>query len=576
MTAAFRFGKFMLCPASRQLLVGSRPMPVGARAFDLLCALVERGDRVVTKRELLDLVWPDVVVEENNLQVQVSALRKVLGPEAIVTIPGRGYRLVSQITKTVTGSAQIADPALAVLAFVDLTEAKDHEYLAEGIAEELTIRLSAIRGLRVASRTSAFYFRGRSASLSTIAARLNVDAIVQGSLRRAGDRIRVSITLLRPAPETHLWSGTYEGDIRDTLALQDRVAHSVAAEVRPILLQDMHTSSADSRAAAASIQTTNHSPASPAAHRLYLQGRFFAGRSTPADTEKAVSCYQQAVNSSPEFALAWSGLGSAYATLAGYGGTVHVGEAFRQARAAVQRAITLEPGLARAHSILAWIYLYCDWDWISAQESAQRALDLSPDDGSVLRNVSTIFGNLGRSEESLALALRAVALDPLDAANYQTVAWGQLDAGELDSAEASLVQAMELDSRLALTHFCSGVISLARSRPDEALAMFRHEPLEDYRLVGLAIALAQQGCAADSDAALEQLIDRFAAVSPCQVAEAYAGRGELDCAFEWLERAYTERNPRLVETSSNWLFRPLQRDVRWLSFLQKLGISSDL
>jgi TolB-like protein len=215
-TANYKFGRFELCPARRQLLVDDQPAPLGARAFDVLRALIERRDRLVTKEELLDLAWPGLAVEENNLQVQVSALRKILGNDAIATVAGRGYHFTPHVEATLAQPTQplaklpvteLADnSSIAVLPFVNTSDDAANEYFADGLAEELLNVLSKIRGLRVVSRSSAFSFKGAKVDIATMARKLNVATILEGSVRKSGNRVRISAQLIHVATDSHLWS----------------------------------------------------------------------------------------------------------------------------------------------------------------------------------------------------------------------------------------------------------------------------------------------------------------------------------------------------------------------------------
>ena len=244
MTANYKFGRFELRPATRQLLVDDQPAPLGARAFDVLRALIERRERLVTKDELLELAWPGLVVEENNLQVQVSALRKILGNGAIATVAGRGYRFTPQVgagalphpTQLLERPvADVADkPSIAVLPIVNMSDDMANEYFADGLAEELLNVLSKIRGLRVASRTSAFSFKGAKVDIPTMAQKLNVATILEGSVRKAGNRVRISAQLIHVATDSYLWSATYDRELEDIFAVQDDIARSVVTELRAL------------------------------------------------------------------------------------------------------------------------------------------------------------------------------------------------------------------------------------------------------------------------------------------------------------------------------------------------------
>src|SRR5437660_5085998 len=230
-SSGYRCATFELQPNERRVLAGGEPVVLGPRAFDLLVALVERPGQLVTKEELLDCVWPNLVVEENNLQVQVSALRKILGQEAIATIPGRGYRFTVTLTasnaplKTLLPPIDENVPSIAVLPFVNMSDDAANEYFADGIAEELLNVLSKIRGLRVASHTSAFSFKGGKVDIPTVAQKLNVATILEGSVRKAGKRVRITAQLIEVATDSHLWSDTYDRELEDIFAVQDDIAH---------------------------------------------------------------------------------------------------------------------------------------------------------------------------------------------------------------------------------------------------------------------------------------------------------------------------------------------------------------
>ena len=244
---------------TRQLLVDDQPAPLGARAFDILRALIERRERLVTKEELLDLAWPGLVVEENNLQVQVSALRKILGNGAIATVARRGYRftpvrsrlrLVAPDTALEMPPARnsAGKPSIAVLPFVNTSDDAANEYFADGLAEELLNVLSKVRGLRVASRTSAFSFKGAKVDIPTMAQKLNVAAILEGSVRKAGNRVRISAQLIHVATDSHLWSATYDRQLEDIFAVQDDIAQSVVKELRAALMGEKPDAAASAAA----------------------------------------------------------------------------------------------------------------------------------------------------------------------------------------------------------------------------------------------------------------------------------------------------------------------------------------
>ena len=281
----YRFGRFLLQPAAQRLLVDGKAATLGPRAFDLLVALVERAGQLVSKAELLDRVWPGLVVEENNLQVQVSALRKILGPDAIATIPGRGYRFTLQpepagspqhapAVATPPAPSDAEAPSIAVLPFVNISDDAANEYFADGLSEELLNVLSKIRGLRVASRTSAFSFKGVPVDIPTAARKLNVATILEGSVRKAGSRVRITAQLVHVATDSHLWSQTYDRELEDIFAVQDDIAHAVVTEMRGALMHEGSAAPGSAQVTAEVQSAVKGRSRNAEAYRLHLQGTY--------------------------------------------------------------------------------------------------------------------------------------------------------------------------------------------------------------------------------------------------------------------------------------------------------------
>ena len=585
MTANYKFGRFALSPATRQLLVDDQPVSLGARAFDVLRALIERRERLVTKEELLDVAWPGLVVEENNLQVQVSALRKILGNDAIVTVAGMGYRFALPIGTGVapravspTGKPPIVDlankPSIAVLPFVNTSDDAANEYFADGLAEELLNVLSRIRGLRVASRTSAFSFKGAKVDIPTMAQKLNVATILEGSVRKSGSRVRISVQLVHVATDSHLWSATYDRQLEDIFAVQDDIAQSVVKELRAALMGEKPDATT-SAAVKAEIQAAARGRGENAeAYRLYLLANFHHDRFTPEDSTIAINAYRDALKLDPNYALAWSGLSIAYALAAGHGwrGTV-LAEGFHHAREAAGKAMQLAPDLAEAHEALGVIRLLNDWDWKGAKASFACALELAPGNVRVIRNAVDLLRAWGDSDEAIALLRQAVELDPLSGAVYRELARSYLAAGRLDEAQTAIQKSLELGPRVGFTHVRHSEICLWQGRLDEALEAAKREIHDTFRLLALTNVYHAQGRHAESDAALEELIETYADRGAFQIAEVFAYRGDLDQAFAWLERAYIQRDAGINLLRASQLMRSLHGDPRWLPFLEKVGLA---
>ena len=563
-------------------MVDGRPRSLGARAFDVLQALIERRERVVTKNELLDLVWAGMVVEENNLQVQISALRKVLGSNSIATVPGRGYRFTGVLEPVDLQSfPQLANhlvpidngaPSIAVLPFMDFSPEKDQEYFTDGLAEELLNVLTKIRGLRVASRTSAFYFKGKNVDVPTIAQKLNVATILEGSVRKAGNRARITVQLVQVATDSHLWSETYDRELEDIFAVQHDIAQSVVTELRSALLGETPDVLASATVRADVHAATKGRGENAEAYRLYLQGRFFEDRLTREDTAEAIGYYQQAVAIDPNYALAWAGISRAYASKAGFGWEMGIIEGFEKAREAAQRALQEQPELVEALLANGWICMYYDWDWKGADAFFHRALELSPDNAQALRDAAVLAADVGRLEDAVALLRRAAVLDPLSLSVQRARARLFVFANLMDEAEAAAKMVYELNPTAQVTRHL-GFVRLAQGRQEEALELFQNEGDEYDRLYGIALVEFARGQTAESDAALSELIEHNAASGAIQIAVGYAYRGEADLAFEWLERAYTQRDPGTSMVKVDPMLRGLHADPRWQPFLVKMGLA---
>ncbi len=463
-------------------------------------------------------------------------------------------------------------PSVAVLPFGNRSHDEDDEYFSDGLADELLNVLTKIRGLRVAARSSAFTFKGKGATVAEVGRALNVATVLEGSVRKSGDRMRIAVQLVKVADGYDLWSETYDRTLEDIFAVQDDIAQSVVKELRGALLAgagDANTATEITAQVAAAVKGR---ASDPEAHRLYLQARFLIDRSTRDDTAKGIGYLGQALKLDPAFALAWAALGEAHAA-EGCWGWAPLIESFGRAREAVERALSLEPDLAEGHAQLGWIRMEHDWNARGAEASFRRALELAPGNTSVLRYVARLAANLGRLDEAIANSRRVVEQDPLNAAAYNNLGFAIQAAGRLVEAEQAYRKALELASQRTGTHANLALNLLAQDRGEEALTEAQREPEEWMRLYALAIIHHAAGRRAEADGALHELIARHAEFAACQVASVYAMRGETDLAFDWLERAYVQRDPGLGQIKSLPVHRPLHADPRWEPFLRKMGLA---
>ncbi len=463
-------------------------------------------------------------------------------------------------------------PSIAVLPFVNLSHDEENEYFADGLADELLNVLAKIRGLRVASRTSAFFFKGKDVDIPTVARKLNVATVLEGSVRRSGQRIRITAQLIDAASDSHLWSEVYDRTLDDIFAVQTGIANAVVAELRVALLGGPEGTGMSSDVFAEVQAAARGRSPDPEAYRLYLQGRYYVLRITENDVAQGVGFYRQALDRDPAFALAWAGLSRAYHSQAGRG-WLPVAEGMEQARAAARTALELEPELPEGHIALGWVLADYDWDWRGAKSELDRACVLAPGDGDVHRASASLAMQVGRLEEAIALARRAVALDPLSKPAHVVLGDCCMRAGRLDDAVASLQVALDLAPNAGITHYILSCARLLQGRADEALDEAEREAIPYLRLLCVALAQHTRGDAAASDAALRRLIDECGSAVSFQIAAAHAWRGELDAAFDWLERAYRERDSGLGESVAYPLLRALHGDPRWLALMRKIGFA---
>jgi len=580
----YRFGRFELQPAAQQLLVDGEPATLGPRAFALLVALAERAGQLVSKAELLDLVWPGLVVEENNLQVQVSALRKILGADAIATVPGRGYRFTLQVEPAGASPAvavppkssplSAADlPSVAVLPFVNMSDDATNEYFADGLSEELLNVLSKIRGLRVVSRTSAFTFKGMKADIPTVAQKLNVANILEGSVRKVGTRVRVTVQLVHAATDSHLWSETYDRELEDIFAVQDDIAQSVVKEIRADLMGGQATAPASAAGVTAEVQAAVRGRSTNAeAYRLYLQGRFFLNCDNEEDLKKAIDFFGRAVALDPEYAEAWASLSFCYLHQGANAWAPFV-EGGERAREAARRALAAGPDVAASHWAMGVVLMYCDWDWRGAEAAVRRAVQLAPE-GRQLLLAARLMQTLGQLKEAAALIEQALALDPLNVEAHLTSGLQFVYAGRPAEAESAYRKAFELSpNQRVRIHYYLGRAHMLQGRLDDALREIEQEGHKAFRLLGIALVQHARGRAAASGEALREMIREYGEGGAYQIAEVYASRGDVDQAFEWLERAYRQRDAGLASIRIDPLLHGLHADARWQPWLQRMRLA---
>ncbi len=447
--------------------------------------------------------------------------------------------------------------SIAVLPFVDMSPNQDQEYFADGLSEELLNVLAKIPELRVAGRTSCFQFKGKNEDLRVIGQKLNVGTILEGSVRKAGRRVRVTAQLVKAADGFHLWSETYDRELDDIFAVQDDISRSVSSALSVRLLAGEN----EPKAARGNAE----------AYNLFLQGKYFRARLRREDLEKAVSYYEQALRLEPGFARAWVGLAEAHSSQADRD-HVPVEEGRRKAREEVEKALELDPNLAEAHAALGRIRRRYDWDWSGADAAYQRALELEPGNVAVVLGLAGQAATWGRFEEAFRLGRRAVEIDPLSVGAHYALGYHAWRAGRLDEAEAAYRTCLDLDPAYPGAHHLLGRIHLAQSKPEAALQEMEREKEPARRRQGLALAYHALGRRKEADAALAEVLEKDKEAWSFQIAQIYSFRGEVDEAFEWLERAYAGRDGGFPEMKGNPLLKNLEGDARYAAFLKKMRL----
>ncbi len=510
-----------------------------------------------------------------DLVLELKALRKRLEFEAELERTSAPHQTAEQ--RTMIFQTEVPQPAgntIAVLPFVNMSHGEEGDYFSDGLAEELLNVLSKIQGLRVAARTSAFSFKGKQTTIAEIGQALNVESVLEGSIRTSGNRVRISVQLVKVADGYHLWSETYNRKMDDIFAVQDDIASSVVGELRSMLLGTDPDTDAVSLVESEVKEAVKGRATSPEAQRLMLLGRHFLDRTTPEDTSRAIGYFRQALEIDPGYALCWAELARAFSIEAGRA-WVPVNEGFDRSRDAAKRALDLEPELAEGYAQLGRIQATHDWDILGAEDSYRRARELAPGSSSVLDGASILAYKLGKFDEALGLSNQVLAQDPLSAAFWHNLGLTCHAAGRLEEAATAFCRAIELVPQRFVSTALLALVKADQERLEEALETAHGEPNEMWRIWALAIIEHLAGNEAEANRDLRTLLDEHAEGNDFQIAEVYAVRGDCDKAFEWLEHAFDSRDTGLTHSRVNPRFKALREDPRWPTFLEKIGLGGE-
>ena len=453
---------------------------------------------------------------------------------------------------TENAGASVAAYSIVVLPFADMSEKKDQEYFSDGLSEELIELLGKTPGLRVIPRTSSFYFKGKTETLETIAAKLHVANVLEGSVRKFGKRLRVTAQLIRVATSEHVWSETYDRDLRDVFKVQDEIAGAVVSALQIKLV-------------GGSDAPTLHRTANPEAHNQYLLGRQFFERGTNDGFLRAAAAYRKAIQLDPGYAAAYAELATAESYVAD-----HTGEAAEQQRAlaAADRAVELAPDEAGVYAARGYMRLRRTWDWSGAEADFNKALALNAADSTLQWRYATLLGALGRLPEAVAAARKATELDPLSAAAWTFLSLYLIESGQFPAAHEALRRELEIQPESPIPLSFRATLQLLEGNATEALITFRQ--LHGEALV--AMAEHTLGHAKESQQALNQFIGNSGQTDPYGVAEVYAWRGEKDKAFAWLDRAYRQHSSDLYDFRNDPTLASLRGDVRFATMLRRMNL----
>ena len=627
------FHAFRLDTANQCLWRGQERVSIPPKPYDMLRYLVQNPGRLVTHDELLEKLWPETYVNPELIRKYILDIRKVLGdrpdkPEFIETVTKRGYRFIAPVTdesaaespdsstpqenerKTTEEKAEPDGPrseqksasrkpmplkaaitallavavttaiaghyrssrkglsasslnntSIAVLPFADLSPGKDQEYFSDGLSEQLINDLAKVSGLKVVGRSSAFQFRGKNEDLREVGKKLGVSNVLEGSVYRDRNHVRITAELVKADDGFQLWSQTYDREMKDIFAVQDEIARATTEALQLKLL------GSNGQPVPSTFRSAN-----PEAYQAYLQGQYFAARGlNKGDLQKALSFADQTIQLDPKYAPAWAQRARALECLASLA-LMDNTQGFRAARESVEKAIVLNPSLASPYLTLGMIQIDHDWDWNAADASLKKARTLEPGGAEVFYDRAYMARSLGRIDEAIELYTQATALDPLRADSHLALGYTLYLAGRLGEARDALQRTKELNPQISSLHLTLGKILLAEGHADRALAEMELETGEWEKFSGEALVYHALGRHQVADAALGKLITTHQNDCAYQIAEAYAYRRESDKAFDWLDRAYRQRDAGLPELKTGPLMSSLRADPRYVKLLAKIGL----
>ena len=567
----YAFGTYQLDGEGRVLFREGVLVALPPKVAELLVALVQAAGTVVTREHLLERLWPDTVVEEGSLTSHISLLRKTLGADSkgrqfIETLSKRGYRFVAPVTLVECEAPESARLMLVVLPFENFTAGDKYDYFSDGLTEEMITEIARLspERLGVIARTSAMLFKSTTKNIGEIGHALGVSHVLEGSVRRAGERVRITAQLIRVSDESHLWAESFERALDDVLEVQAEVAQAVAREVQVKL------SPHDARR----LHPEKRRSIKPQAYEAYLRGRHFWYRRTEEGMRRSIECFQEALQYDPSFAAAYDGISDAHTMLACRGITPAL-DSFHKAKAAARQAVRIEPDLGAGYASLAHVRLH-DWDWVGIESDFRRAVELDPGYAISHYWYAEYLMAMGRTEAAIRRVEHSLVLDPLNSVINASVGMIRYLAHDYDGALVALRRGLEIDPTHYVSHLRVGLVCMQKNLPNEAVAAMlqavTHSRGSTEAKVGLAQAYAIMGDSQSMKRIVQELGEgRRPYVSPYNVARLYGAIGDKPRALEWLERAYQEHNPDLIELTREPSFASLRSDAKFRELTARIG-----
>ena len=601
----YTFKSFAINTENFQLLKNDEPLSIEPQVFNIILYLVENQDRVVSRDELLDTIWKDKIVSDASISNHIKLARKALDDDGvkqaiIKTIHGRGYQFIANCecieepekkkqtdlegknnskpkplqsllltilmvvlvgtwlikpgTAALKSTAKM-EKSIAVLAFKDFSPKSDQAYFAEGMSEELINLFTRIPGLRVASRTSSFSFKNKDIRLREIGKELNVDYVMEGSVRKSGNLLRITIQLIRVNDESHIWSETYDHDVQDIFEVQDEIAIAVTEQLKINLIKGM-------------IKST---PVDSTAYTLYLQAIYLLKENTQESITKALKLIGNSIAIDANYAPAWTVYSRILYTVAVYSYKKENKGAFVLAKQAVIKALEIDPSYAKAYGQMVLINLL-EWDMQAAQKNIDKAMNLNEKSSSIIGVAAYHLQLTGQLAKNIKMLENAINFDPLNDIHYLNLGIVYLLLYRLDEAYSAIEKYEYYHPEAVAMHAMKSHVLLAMGKNKEALIEANKEVNDYWKLSTLGFATYANGDFNRADEILDELIDVYGTNLPGHIASLYAFRNDSDNAFKWLEISYVQHQPGLIHVINFQSLRNLWSDPRWDVFIKKIGL----